>query len=80
VLLKCLAESHRQSQIRYVSPLDFAKIYALLGEREMALDWLEKACSERTMYVNFLKVAPTWDGLHSTRRYADLLRRTGLSM
>jgi len=80
VLLKCLAESHRQSQLRYVSPLDFARIYALLGELEMALDWLEKACSERTMYVNFLKVAPTWDSLHSTRRYADLLRRIGLSM
>jgi TolB-like protein/Tfp pilus assembly protein PilF len=80
VLLKCLAELHQQSQRRYVSPLDFATIHARLGEREKALDWLEKAFSERTLYLSFLKVNPTWESLHSDPRYADLLRRIGLSL
>jgi len=79
VLLKCLDDLEKQSKFRYVSPLDVAAIYERLGEPEKALDWLEKAVEERTMYLVFLKVRPTWERLHSNPRYVDLLRRVGLS-
>ena len=79
VLLKGLDDLEKQSKFRYVSPLDVAAIYERLGEPEKALDWLEKAVEERTMYLVFLKVRPTWERLHSNPRYVDLLRRVGLS-
>ncbi len=78
VLLKCFDDLEQQSRLRYVSPLDFAAICVRLGEQEKALDWLEKAVEERTMYVVFLNVRPAWKSLHSNARYADLLRRIGL--
>jgi TolB-like protein/Tfp pilus assembly protein PilF len=78
VLLKCLDELHRQSKTGYVSPLDFAKTYVRLDEQDKAMDWLEKAYEERTMYLSFLRVSPVWDSLHSQPRYVDLLRRLGL--
>ena len=78
VLLKWLDGLHRRADLRYVSPLDFAGTYARLGERDKALDWLEKAVEERTMYVCFMKVRPTWDGLRDDPRFQDLMRRVGL--
>ena len=42
VLIRCLDELHRQSKLRYVSPLEFAKIYVRLGEPEKALDGSKK--------------------------------------
>jgi hypothetical protein len=60
VLLKCLADLLKQSQIKYVSPIDIATIHVRLGDVETALDWLEKAIDERTWYLGFLKVRPTW--------------------
>jgi hypothetical protein len=79
VLLKCLADLLKQSQIKYVSPIDIATIHVRLGDVETALDWLEKAIDERTWYLGFLKVRPTWDSLHSNPRYTQLLRRMQLS-
>ena len=77
-LRKCVDELHQQSQFRYVSPIDFATIYVQLGEQEKALDWLDKAFEERTMYLSFLKIRPTWESLHSNPRYIDLVQRIGL--
>ncbi len=79
VLLKSLDDLEKQSNFRYVSPLDVAAIYERLGEPEKALDWLEKAVEERTMYLVFLKVRPTWESLHSNPRYVNLLRRVGFT-
>jgi len=78
VLRKCLDELHQQSKRSYVSPLDFATIHVRLGEPEKAMDWLDKAYEEWTWRLNFLKVSPTWESLHSNPRYNDLLRRMGL--
>jgi serine/threonine-protein kinase len=78
VLRKYLEHLHRQAQIRYITPLDFAAIYVQLGETETALDWLEKAVDDHSMYVTFLKVRPAWDPLRSNPRYKQLLRRIGL--
>lgn len=78
VLLKWLKGLHQQSQHRYVSPLDFAATFVQLGEQDKALDWLEKAFEERSLFLVFLNVRPAWDSLRSNGRYSDLLRRMGL--
>jgi eukaryotic-like serine/threonine-protein kinase len=54
-----------------------AGYYAHLGEREQAIQWLEKAYEERNVPIS-LKVDPRWDGLRSDPRFADLIRRVGL--
>jgi len=62
-----------------VHPETVAYIYAVLGEKDRAFAWLEKACDEHTMGMPFLKVDPTWDDIRSDPRFVDLQRRIGLS-
>jgi len=71
-LLRRLEE---ESARHYVSPLDFAVIYAGLGENDRAFEWLEQAFSERVVYVRFLDVDARYAPLRRDPRYPDLLRR-----
>ncbi|MFB3141183.1 MAG: hypothetical protein ACE1Z2_00085, partial [Acidobacteriota bacterium] len=58
-----------------VSPTRFARIYVQLGEKDQALEWLEKAFAERETGLTFLKTDPDWDPLRDDPRFSDLLRR-----
>ena len=40
---------------------------------------LEKGYKQRSASMPYLTVDPFWDGMRSDPRYADLLRRMGLS-
>ena len=51
----------KQEATRYVSPLDFARVYAQLGERDMAFTYIEAAFKDRSPGLVFLKVDPAWD-------------------
>ncbi len=61
-----------------VSPDTFANIYTHLGEKDQALEWLEKAFAERETGLTFLKTRPVWDPLRDDPRFHDLLRRMNL--
>ncbi len=74
-----LSELKALAAQRYVSPYDIALIYVGLGNKEQAFAWLEKAYQERARRLWALKVNPSWDMLRSDPRFADLLRRIGLS-
>ena len=50
---------------------------ALLGDRDGAFRWLEKAYREHSLLLVDLKTDSAFDNLHSDRRYADLVRRIG---
>jgi len=65
-------------QRKTVSPYDLAVVYAGLGEKDQALEWLQKAIEERSGGLLVLKVEPVFDSLHSDPRFADLLRRMGI--
>jgi serine/threonine protein kinase/TolB-like protein len=56
-----------------------ALIYAGLGDKERALEWLEKAYQARDNQMIHLKVDPEWDTLRSEARFNDLLRRMRLA-
>ncbi len=62
---------------RYVGPAQFALIYAQLGEKDEAFEWLEKAFEERET-ISSLKVNPDFDTLRDDPRFHDLLRRMNL--
>jgi hypothetical protein len=64
---------------QYVSAYQVALVYLELGERERALEWLEKAQAERSWGVAFLKVEPELDPLRSEARFQSLVREIGLS-
>jgi TolB-like protein/DNA-binding winged helix-turn-helix (wHTH) protein len=73
---KILAEvGQRRLQGGYVSSYDIAVVYAGLGEKDTAFQWLEKAYEERAGGLLVLKVDPRMVPLRSDPRFQDLLRR-----
>jgi eukaryotic-like serine/threonine-protein kinase len=75
---KILAELKQLGAERYFSPYHIALIYAGLGAKDEALDWLDKAVEQRADYLVFLNVDPRLSALHSEPRFAGLLERVGL--
>ncbi|MBA3716267.1 MAG: hypothetical protein H0W76_28075 [Pyrinomonadaceae bacterium] len=72
-------ELRELSKQRYVSSFVSTLIYIGLGEKDQALQWLEKACDERSDYMVILKVDPVFDSLRSDPRFSDMQQRVGLS-
>ncbi len=66
------------SKRSYVPPYDFALIFAGLGEKDKAFEWLQKAYEDRSAYLVYLNVEPIWDSLRSDPRFTDLLQRMRL--
>jgi eukaryotic-like serine/threonine-protein kinase len=66
------------SSKQYVSPLEVASMYARLGEKNHALEWLEKGYQARDTDLVDIATEPVFDFLHSDPAYIDLLRRIGL--
>jgi tetratricopeptide (TPR) repeat protein len=62
---------------RYVHPTLIAKLYVHAGEKDRALDWLERAYAERDSQLIFLPLAG-WDSLRAEPRLQALLRRMNL--
>jgi serine/threonine protein kinase/tetratricopeptide (TPR) repeat protein len=59
-------------------PAIIALLYLGLGEKEPALDWLEKAYQGRDVWLIFLKVEPEFDPLRSHPRFNALLKQLQL--
>jgi tetratricopeptide (TPR) repeat protein len=76
---RIIDELKRLSKHRYVPLNNIARIYAGLGDKEKALDLLEKALHERETGLTFLKVVPQWDALRAEPRFMNILHRVGLS-
>lgn len=64
---------------RHVSPLDIALIYSVMGEQAKALDWLDKAFTERTPWLIELDVNPDWEQIRDEPRFKETLRKINLS-
>jgi DNA-binding winged helix-turn-helix (wHTH) protein/TolB-like protein/lipoprotein NlpI len=75
---KLVKELEDLSRRRYVSPVSIARIYAGLGDRDLVLLWLQKAYADRADHLLTVGVDPSFDGVRSDARIADLVRRTGL--
>ncbi|MEO6783310.1 MAG: tetratricopeptide repeat protein, partial [Bradyrhizobium sp.] len=56
-----------------------AGIYAILGDKEQAFAWLEKAYQESDDFLVFVNIQPQFENLHSDPRFAALLRKIGFT-
>ncbi len=74
---KLLDELKARSKRSYVSPHFIAMIYAGLGEKDQAFEWLQKAYGDRAVDLVYLK-DPAFDSLRSDPRFSALLKRMGL--
>jgi len=61
------------------SAFDVAIVHIGLGENDLALDWLNKAFKERSLWMIFAKVDPRLDSLRSDPRFANLMRQMRLA-
>ncbi len=59
----------------YVPPYNIAIIYNGLGERQLAVDWLDLAYAERDVRLPFIKVDPKWDDFRREPRFIELMER-----
>jgi tetratricopeptide (TPR) repeat protein len=58
---------------QYVPPFHVALIYASLGKKDAALNWLEKAVDDRSFAVGLLKVEPMVDNLRDDPRFQKII-------
>ena len=74
-ILKSLLERARSS---YVPAYDIGLVYAGLGERDLAFEYLRKAHAERCGWLAYLRVEPRLDELRSDSRFRILLGQVNL--
>jgi hypothetical protein len=67
-----LAESVREG----LQPFEFAELLAQAGDRDRALAWLERACTDHDFMMMFVGVAPNLAPLRGEERYQRLVRRS----
>jgi tetratricopeptide (TPR) repeat protein len=77
--VKILDQLKRLSKQRFVYAYGVALVYVGLGDKDQAFQWLEKSLQDHEARINRLKVDPLFDSVRSDPRYADLIRRIGLS-
>jgi serine/threonine-protein kinase len=76
-ILKDLLDRSRTS---YVDPEPIAEIYIGLGQKEEALQWLERAYANRVPRLGWIaKREPLFDSLRSDPRFQSLLKRMRLA-
>lgn len=75
---RAMGELRVLSRQGYVPAVMWATCYIGLGDLDQAFAWLEKAYEERSVWLIWLKVSPTFDPLRQDPRYHRLLRKMGL--
>ncbi len=73
-----LRELKQRARTGYVSPLDFARVYAQLGEADLAFKHLDEAFEHRAPGLVFLKVDRAWDAVRKDPRFEAAVKRVGL--
>jgi tetratricopeptide (TPR) repeat protein len=75
---KLLAQLTGRSQQEYVPAFSLALLYIGLGDRDRAIDWLQRACLDHSTYMIFAKVDPLLDPVRSDQRFSALLKHMDL--
>lgn len=74
---KLLDDLKQRAKQRHVSSQFMAQIHLGLGEKDLTLQWLEKAFEDRSIVMPWLKMEPMFDPLRKEPRFQELVRRVG---
>jgi serine/threonine protein kinase/Flp pilus assembly protein TadD len=66
------------AQDKFADPANVALSFAIMGDREKTLAYLEKALTEQDLELVAVVRFPPFDLIRSDRRYAELMRKVGL--
>ena len=70
---------HELAMQRYIAPYNFAVVYAGLGDKNEAFEWLNRAYDARSyLLVEYLNTDSRLDSLHDGPRFSTLRSRAGL--
>ena len=75
---RILSEIEEHAKKNYVPPYNLAVLHAGLGERQQAMDSLEKGFADRSLRPVWVKFDPRLDGLRQDGRFVQLIQRMGL--
>jgi len=67
----------KRPKTEYTDPTWVAVLYTAIGDNDKALDWIEKACAERSPTATALMVDSRFTRLRTEPRYQALLSRMG---
>jgi len=73
--LKLADELKQLSTREYVPATSIALIYAGLGDKNQAFEWLERAYDQHAFQLQWITLEPRFDNLRSDARFQDLLKR-----
>jgi tetratricopeptide (TPR) repeat protein len=73
-----IRDLEERSARAYVPRYDMAIVYAGLGKKDRAFEWLAKSCNEQDVELVALNADLELDDLHSDPRFKDLLHCVGL--
>jgi serine/threonine protein kinase len=65
----------RDAGYDYVSPVDFARAYAQLGDKDNAIKYLNDGLDEKSPGLVFLNVDPVWDTMRGDSRFRAVVRK-----
>jgi len=68
-------ELKQRASQKYVPPYNIAMVYAGLGRKDEAFEWLERAYEDRSIWMIFLNVHPMFNDLRPDPRFHSLVRR-----
>ena len=68
-----------QSKVSYIPPYNMAIVYAGLGEKPKALEWLRRALQDRSLRPVWLKTDPRLNDLRQTGALNSIFQQVGLN-
>jgi TolB-like protein/Tfp pilus assembly protein PilF len=76
--VEILTKLLKEINTRYIDPLSIAMIYAALRDDAKALEWLEKAVTDKTAGVPYISVNPMFGLLRDNPRFREISKKIGL--
>jgi len=64
---------------RNFGEFDIPQVYARLGEKDLALEWLGRNYEARTPFTIYMNIDPAYDSIRSDPRFESLAKRIGLA-
>jgi TolB-like protein len=62
---------------RYLNPVHIAAVYSALGDKDQAIEWLERGYRGKNSWMKWIAIEPQLERLRTDPRFQDLVRRVG---